>query len=199
MKQANFQAYATTVVHAPCPASCSSDISPSAIRSSPSVQHLGWRVVNVAKIRDERPLMVTSKDTYSYRWFLSAVHSVAARLRDDDTFAMGNRVVLLQPNSPAYLASFFGALLADAVVVPLPRDIDDDRLSYILESTSASHLLISEDVVQKRGQLFGDNLEQLVVGQAVGKWKSPRRVTWNAGNDWRRFFLHQGPRVSPRE
>ena len=37
------------------------------------------------------------------------------------------------PNSPEYVAAFYGTLLADCVVVPLPVSLEERRRTQILE------------------------------------------------------------------
>jgi acyl-CoA synthetase (AMP-forming)/AMP-acid ligase II len=86
--------------------------------------------------------MATKTNTFSYNWIVRAAGWVRDRLRSRPSYAPGARVALQLSNSPEYLAAFYGTLLADCVVVPLPVSLEDHRRRQILDSCQPD-LLIS--------------------------------------------------------
>ena len=77
------------------------------------------RVVADAAARDrDHPALFFEGRTTTYSELERHVAAAAAALRAEGV-APGDRVALQLPNSPAYVAAFFGALRAGAVVVPL--------------------------------------------------------------------------------
>jgi long-chain acyl-CoA synthetase len=104
--------------------------------------NLGTAFFNVARSRGDYPAMATKTNTFSYNWIVRAAGWVRDRLRSRPSYAPGARVALQLSNSPEYLAAFYGTLLADCVVVPLPVSLEDHRRRQILDSCQPD-LLIS--------------------------------------------------------
>ena len=61
----------------------------------------------------------------------------AAGLLQSWGVAKGDRVAVMSYNTPAYVISFFGALKAGAVVVPINHKLADPEVNYILEHSGA--------------------------------------------------------------
>lgn len=117
--------------------------------------HLGLRFAAIAQRHSSQIALQSARRQVSYAEVLTAACAVRDRLRSDSRFATASRVAILLPNSLEYVASFYGVLLAGGVSVPLPPDIESNRLEAILESTDASHLLTSPPVVARRSDLRG--------------------------------------------
>jgi long-chain acyl-CoA synthetase len=101
---------------------------------SPSTAtNLGTAFFNVARARADHPAWATKTDVFSYDWILRAANCVRAYLCGRPSHVPGARVALQLSNSPEYLAAFYGTLLADCVVVPLPVSLEDHRRRQILE------------------------------------------------------------------
>src|SRR5262249_34838957 len=62
---------------------------------------------------------------------------------------------LLLPNSPEYVAVFYGVLLAGGVVVPMPPKTEAGLLRQIVESTDARFIATRSQVIQSRPDLKG--------------------------------------------
>jgi long-chain acyl-CoA synthetase len=103
--------------------------------------NLGAAFFEVAHSRRDYPAIATKTNTFSYNWIVRAAGCVRDYLRTRSSYALGARVALQLSNSPEYLAAFYGALLADCVVVPLPVSLEDHRRRQILESCQPDLLI----------------------------------------------------------
>jgi acyl-CoA synthetase (AMP-forming)/AMP-acid ligase II len=102
--------------------------------ASPSTAaNLGTAFFNVARARADHPAVASKTDVFSYDWVLRAANCVRGYLCARASHAPGARVALQLSNSPEYLAAFYGTLLADCVVVPLPISLEEHRGRQILE------------------------------------------------------------------
>jgi long-chain acyl-CoA synthetase len=112
--------------------------------------HLGRAFEEVALKLPGRPAVVSDGGVVSYGDLLAAAHAVRHVLQTELHISQGDRVVILLPNSPEYVAAFYGALLAGAIVVPLPPDAESSRLSHAISATEASVVLSSKKVLRRR-------------------------------------------------
>jgi long-chain acyl-CoA synthetase len=101
--------------------------------TSLSAGNLGTAFVAVCRARAQHPAVATKTDVFSYDWLLHAANCIREYLCARPGHATGARVVLQLSNSPEYLAAFYGVLLADCVVVPLPVSLEDRRRQKIIE------------------------------------------------------------------
>ena len=101
---------------------------------SPSTAtNLGAAFFKIARARADHPVVATKQGTFSYDWLLSAANCVRRHLCARPGHVAGARVALHLSNSPEYLAAFYGTLLADCVVVPLPVSLEAQRRRKVLE------------------------------------------------------------------
>jgi acyl-CoA synthetase (AMP-forming)/AMP-acid ligase II len=77
-------------------------------------------------------------------------------------FSSGDRVVLIHPNSPEFLAAFFGVQLAGGVAVPVFPDSGSKRVADIARSCGAAAILVSSRLSETRLE------EILEVGNTAG-------------------------------
>ena len=103
--------------------------------------NLGTAFFDVARSRGNYPAMATKTNAFSYNWIVRAAGCVRDYLRARPSYATGARVALQLSNSPEYLAAFYGTLLADCVVVPLPVALEDHRRRQILDSCQPDLLI----------------------------------------------------------
>lgn len=87
---------------------------------------------------------ITYEDLRAASWV------VRDRLLSDPHFRAGDRVVLRLPNSPEYVAGFYGVLLAGGVVVPIPPDAESSRVEFICDACETQFLLTSKAVQRRR-------------------------------------------------
>lgn len=81
------------------------------------------------------------EDTWSYRRLWRAANAVACHLGEDVGLRPGDRVVVWGPNSPALVATLFGALLARLVLVPLDPYSTPGFVGRVLDQTDAAVLI----------------------------------------------------------
>jgi acyl-CoA synthetase (AMP-forming)/AMP-acid ligase II len=118
-----------TTIAVPSRATSSVSGNPANLRAPPL--NLAIAFSRVATARANHPALETGKSVFLYeRISLSAQH-VSQYLRGRPDFNPGMRVALKLSNSAEYLAAFYGVLLADCVVVPLPVSIEKTRWQHI--------------------------------------------------------------------
>src|SRR3981081_129421 len=93
--------------------------------------NLGTVFWDVAGARADHPAVATKAGDFSYGWLRRAADGVRRYLCGRPGHAAGARVALQLANSPEYLAAFYGTLLADGVVVPLPVGLERRRRQEI--------------------------------------------------------------------
>jgi long-chain acyl-CoA synthetase len=106
-----------------------------------SATNLGKCFSEIAKVRLNHPAVATRAGSFSYSWISRAADQVRRYLSSRPTHVAGARVALQLPNSPEYVAAFYGALLADCVVVPLPVSLEVRRRTQILELSQPDVLI----------------------------------------------------------
>ncbi|BEV44895.1 class I adenylate-forming enzyme family protein [Afipia carboxidovorans] len=113
------------------------------------VDHLGLAFFDVARARGAHPAIKTEKAAFTYDWLLRAAESVRRYLCSREGFASGARVALKLANSPEYVAAFYGTLLADGVVVPLPVALEPQRLQQIEDACRPDILIVPKNLADK--------------------------------------------------
>ncbi len=132
---------------------------------NPLQGNLARAFLTVARCRAWHTALVSSRASYSYAWLEAAAMAVRHELLDRPTFEPGARVALLLGNSPEYLAAFYGILLAGGVAVPLPADIEIDRLDQILQTCETTILLTAPEVLRRRHDFPGEPARRLPLGR----------------------------------
>jgi long-chain acyl-CoA synthetase len=99
--------------------------------TSTIARNLGAAFLDVALNRADHPVVETNAGVFSYGWVLRAAECVRRYLCARPEHQAGTRVALQLANSPEYLAAFYGVLLADCVVVPLPVSLEGQRRQEI--------------------------------------------------------------------
>jgi len=108
--------------------------------------NLGLAFFDVARARGDHPAIETEKGTFTYGWLLRAAESVRLYLCSRPGHAHGARVALKLANSPEYVAAYYGTLLADCVVVPLPVALEPMRLKQIEDACRPDVLIAPKSV-----------------------------------------------------
>ena len=81
----------------------------------------------------DRVAVVDDRGMQSYAWLFRQACCIADALQRRSEFKPGHHVGLHLPNSPEYVAGFYGILLAGGVVVPLPSYHKPDRIRQLTE------------------------------------------------------------------
>ncbi|HUI94896.1 MAG TPA: class I adenylate-forming enzyme family protein [Xanthobacteraceae bacterium] len=174
---------------------------------SAGATNLAAAVAAVAHTRADHPAVATTAGDFTYGWVLRAADTVRRHLHALPGFAAGARVALQIANAPEYLAAFYGTLLADGVVVPLPVALEARRRQAILDLCSPDVLIgraddldaatatatatlrlaaSDDDGVTAAPQRGGDDLAMLLftsgsTGTPKGVMLSHRNLIANAG------------------
>lgn len=114
---------------------------------------LGDLFCEVASRKADQPAISTSVATWNYHSLLLAAQSISNQLQSNPEFKPGNRVILLVPNSIEYIAAFYGILMAEGVVVPLPANTESGTLQKILEATEAFYIISNSQVLKRQPEL----------------------------------------------
>ncbi|MGA7600351.1 MAG: class I adenylate-forming enzyme family protein, partial [Pseudolabrys sp.] len=84
---------------------------------------------------------MTKAGAFSYSWVARAADCVRLYLCSRPGYVAGARVALQLSNSPEYVAAFYGTLLADCVVVPLPVSLEEHRGRQIIHQSQPDVLI----------------------------------------------------------
>ena len=107
-------------------------------------------VAGAATRYGEQPALVLRvglrDQVWSYRCLWQACNVVAQELSEVYGIRPGQRVLLLGPNSPAYVASLLGIMLAGAIAVPLDLASPPDLIERVAADTEAAALMTDQGV-----------------------------------------------------
>lgn len=142
---------------APALASAGGAANGDAVRLPSIAGDLGTAFAVVSRAHPGRTAFQTKSGIYSYGWLLRAAQSVERYLRARPGYEAGARVALRLPNSPEYAAAFYGILLADCVVVPLPAQLERYRWHQIVEQCGP------DVVIARREQIDPDDTSAVTV------------------------------------
>ena len=100
------------------------------------MEHLSQLLVDAAGRHGERVALSLDDVELTFAQLREAAVAVAADLRRRGLRA-GDRVALVLPNVPAFAVAFYGAQLADLVVVPINPMCKEREIAYFLEDSGA--------------------------------------------------------------
>lgn len=100
------------------------------------MEHLAQNLISTAAEHPDRTALKLDDLELTYRELLAAAAALADELRE---FGLqpGDRVALVLPNLPSYAVAFYGAQLADLIVVPINPLCKAREISYFLEDSGA--------------------------------------------------------------
>lgn len=143
-----------------------------------SRNNLGCEFLRVARARSSHPAIVTKEGVYTYDWLLRSANGVRRYLCSRPGHKAGALVALQLSNSAEYVAAFYGTLLADCVVVPLPVMLEHHRRRKIHEICQPDVLISrSEDHDPKDcdGRISKLRLHEAGEGEEANSLPAPRR------------------------
>lgn len=120
------------------------------------MEHLAHNLIDAAEHHGNRVALKLDELEMTYRELLAAASALADELRRRG-LRPGDRVALALPNVPGYAVAFYGAQLADLVVVPINPMCKAREISYFLEDSGASLVFahqgtIADEVVAAAGE-----------------------------------------------
>jgi long-chain acyl-CoA synthetase len=108
-----------------------------------------------------RPALITRQRTYSYVELAHQARCVAHYLLSDSSYHPGDRVAVMLDNGPEFIAALYGILAAGGVSVPLPANVEQNRLEQIAGICGIRMILSSRRIIRKRAELAGNACETL--------------------------------------
>lgn len=122
---------------------------------------------NVARHPDKIAYLCEEK-AVSYQQLADAACRFATLLQRNG-IAAGDRVLLILPDSPVFVAAFLGTVLHGAVAVPVSTALTANDYRYILQDSGARFLL-SSSAVPLAAELASPSLPNLVCTETVTGW-----------------------------
>lgn len=159
--------------------------------------HLGHAFAATAMRRSGTTAIRTSSGRWSFSRLLSGAANIAHRLANVHALHPGDRVILLAPNSAEYAAGFYGVLLADGVVVPVPPRTESSRLRAIIEVTESKLVLATPDVIRLREDVRGWPTEPLTLN-TVANLEAFATIEGRTGDELAALFFTGGSTGVPK-
>lgn len=91
---------------------------------------------------------------YSYRQLWTDSDRIATALADWGVVD-GDRVAILAPASPTWVAAYFGIVKANAIVVPVDKELKSRELGHILDDCGARLLFTTDDYLEMAREFKG--------------------------------------------
>jgi len=171
--------------------SASGNAAPDLIARLPTQPSMAGAFLAAVDAQEGALAFVTEDSAFTYGWLGQAAEAVSDWLYRQAGFERGVRVALVCDNSPTYVAGFFGILLAQGVVVPLPTDVERDRLAHVLETAEIDLALTAGRLPPRVTDMLGEPAQELTLmerrGQGCarlnGQIASPGRTVLGATRD----------------
>ena len=109
----------------------------------------------------DRVAFVMGSQTLRYAELGRHVRRVAQNLVTSGQCRSGTRVAVMLENGPEYIAAYYGVLAAGGVVVPLPANVEWNRLERIAEICNVDTILTHRSVVVRRDEMPLEHCERL--------------------------------------
>lgn len=91
----------------------------------------------------EHPFVLTATGQWSYADVAGLVRELSSRLRASPDCQAGDRIVIALQNSLEYIVSLLGTMAAGMVAVPVPPDMEINRLQRIISLAAPTRILAS--------------------------------------------------------
>jgi long-chain acyl-CoA synthetase len=116
---------------------------------------------------------------HSYRQLWAQSDRIATALSDWG-IAAGDRVAILAPASPAWVAAYLGIMKANGIVVPIDKELKRGELRHILADCGARLLFTTDEYLEPAREFVGElpGLEKIVLlyPPLAGKVRMPPQL-----------------------
>lgn len=123
-----------------------------------------------AELSPQKEALVFQSERYTYSDILNRAAAVAEQLKQSGV-KKADRVGLLFPNYPDYIASFFAVCGLGATVVPINPLLKSEEIAHILTDSQAETLIVHESSLDEA--LKADGLKDLLKRVFVGDGEKP--------------------------
>jgi long-chain acyl-CoA synthetase len=103
--------------------------------------NIGSEFLSAVRAHGDQPALFYGDEVWTYRRLGELAQAAAAHLRTVHGVRPGDRVALWLRNCPEFVPTLLGALLCDAVVVPVNNFLKPPEVAYILADAEAGVLL----------------------------------------------------------
>lgn len=107
---------------------------------------------NATPDRRERPYLLTASRRYSYAEVIARARTFGAGLRVLG-LEQGDRVLVMTPDSIELVCSFWGALRAGVIAVPITTALSAAELQLVLDDSEAKALVFAPSVARTVGEI----------------------------------------------
>ena len=121
---------------------------------------IAYQFVQSCQAHLARTAVVDAHVELSYHWLLRQAMQIAGHLKHHCDFKTGDHVGLQLGNCPEYVAAFYGIVLAEGVVVPLPVHHKEHQLQKLRQLADIRHTIEPLDS-NDDGQTIELNAESL--------------------------------------
>ena len=108
--------------------------------------NLATAFADVATGTPDKAALFWAESEFTYRRLLAQTRLAASRLAREFGVREGDRVGLWLRNCPEFIPAFFGALTANAAVVPINNFLKPAEVSYILQDAGVDVVLVDESM-----------------------------------------------------
>ncbi len=120
---------------------------------------------NAVKSFADKPAVVMAGKEFSFKKIDSESTNMAAYLQHAG-IKRGDRIVILLGNTIDTIISFWAILKCGAVVIPVGMELKPDKISYILQDSSAAALVTTGAIVQENySMLEQSSLRKIVISE----------------------------------
>ena len=145
---------------------------------------LFYNVEVSARRYPDKPFLVFYDTRISFTEFKDEAERIAGWLQQACGVARGDRVLLFSQNRPEWVAAFYGALRADAVVVPVNAMSTTDDLRWLAQDSGARVAVVSAELADRAAPLVADGLlAHLLVLPVDDQPLPPGADTWPQAMD----------------
>lgn len=123
---------------------------------------------------DDDWLVFDASERLTYGRAYELTNRVADAIRR--RFGPGAHVGLLLRNQPAFMPTFYGAMAAEGVAVPLNADARGPLLEYVIEHADCKVLVIRADLLERLERLTGLHEVELIVVVGDGDERLPETI-----------------------
>ncbi len=112
----------------------------------------------------DKPFIVFYGTSLTYSSFQEHAERLAGYLQQECGVQKGDRVLLIQQNSPQFIIGYYAILRANAIVVPINPMSVTKELEHYVNDSGAKVAIVAQEVFPQIEPLIGGELHRVIVG-----------------------------------